>query len=128
MRKLIGTLLSAAILAGLPLEAQDAATPARTEPVTLTGILHSGEAGEVKYEVVKPASWNGTLVLDLDFTTSWPPAQRQWFLDRGYAIGGTHRNQNESAYNIREIVENQIALRRLLSDRAGAPKRTIAFG
>jgi hypothetical protein len=113
----------------LPLSAQTAIAPAAPpETIALTGILHAGEAGEVKYEVIKPGSWNGTLVLDLDFTTSWPAAQRQWFLDRGYAIGGTHRNQNESAYNIREIVENQIALRRLLSERAGAPKRTIAFG
>src|SRR4051812_26156615 len=46
------------------------------------------------YRVVKPAQWNGTLVLDLDFINnpSAPPsAIEQWMLAGGYAIGGISR-------------------------------------
>ena len=99
-----------------------------TEPLAMSGTLRAGQAGEVPYSAIRPAKWNGTLIVDLDFI-EWNQAQRQWFLDRGYAIGGTRRNQNESAYNIREIVDNLLEVRRLLTDRAGAaPRRTIAFG
>ena len=128
MRHVVAGVLAAFTIGAVVAPSRGAAQSPRAEPLTLEGTLHAGDVGEVKYQVIKPAAWNGTLVLDLDFTTSWNPVQRQWFLDRGYAIGGTHRNQNESGYNVREIVENQVALRRLLSEKAGTPKRTIAFG
>lgn len=102
---------------------------AAQESLTLSGVLRAGEPGEIPYQVIAPARWNGTFVVDLDFTTSWNPALRQWFLDEGYAIGGTRRLQNSHAYVIREYVENFLTLRRLLTERSGtAPKRTIAFG
>jgi DNA-binding beta-propeller fold protein YncE len=105
------------------------AQAAAAAPLTLSGVLRAGEPGEIPYQVLTPARWNGTLVLDLDFTTSWNPMLRQWFLDQGYAIGGTRRLQNAHAYVIREYVENFLTLRRLVSERTGtAPTRTIAFG
>ncbi|MGH8519727.1 MAG: hypothetical protein ACREUE_19920, partial [Panacagrimonas sp.] len=95
----------------------------------LSGTLRAGTPGEIPYEAIVPAPWNGTLVLDLDFTTSWNPTMRQWFLGQGYAIGGTRRLQNVNAYQIRDYVDNFIAIRQLVIARTGAsPKRTIAYG
>lgn len=74
-------------------------------PVTLTGTLRLGEPGQKPYSAIKPAAeWNGTLALDLDFN-GWNPAQREWFLSHGYAIGGVARTQNVSAYEIHQYID-----------------------
>jgi DNA-binding beta-propeller fold protein YncE len=114
---------------GAPTGIRTAQAPAAAQPLTLSGVLRSGEPGEIPYQVIAPAAWNGALVLDLDFTTSWNPTLRQWFLDHGYAIGGTRRLQNSHAYQIRDYVGNFLTLRALLTERMGkAPARTIAYG
>jgi hypothetical protein len=110
---------------GLAARGQEPASPAAT---TLTGILREGLPGETPFTVLRPAAWNGTLVLDLDFLTGWRPAQRQWFLDRGYAIGGTRRTQNESAYDFDANVENFLDIRRRFAAGHREPARTIAHG
>jgi len=67
--------------------------------VAITGTLREGLVGQTPYEAIKPAEWNGTLVLDLDFVSdTWGAVQRRWFLEHGYAIGGPNRQQDESAY------------------------------
>ena len=98
--------------------------------IDLSGVFHPGEPGQVAWRLIKPAEWNGTLVLDLDFAPGgYAEAQRSWFLQRGYAIGGIQRTQNETAYELKKYVDDLIAVRQNLID-AGAdePKRTIAFG
>ncbi|WP_179719156.1 hypothetical protein [Petropleomorpha daqingensis] len=111
-----------------------ASTAAAATDVSVKGVLHQGERGQVVYEAIKPASWNGTLVLDLDFN-NWNPAQRQWFLSHGYAIGGNQRTQNETAYELHDYVDNLVETRSLLMKAVSAadgepsePTRTIAFG
>src|SRR4051794_15314520 len=97
-------------------------------PIDVSGTFHVGEPGQVVWRAIKPASWNGTLVLDLDFNT-WPQAQRDWFLQKGYAIGGIQRTQNETAYELKKYVDDMLAARQKLIDAgAGAPTRTLAFG
>ena len=66
---------------------------AADHPVTLTGTLRLGGPGQKPYSVIKPAEWNG------------PPAQREWFLSHGYAIGGMARTQNVSAYEIHQYID-----------------------
>lgn len=107
----------------------EAVFAAATEPVAIEGTLREGQVGQTPFQVHAPASWNGTLVVDLDFVTGWRPEQRAWFLEHGYAIGGTRRTQNESAYQIRDYVENFMTIRARLAERAGRmPTRTIAYG
>jgi hypothetical protein len=97
-------------------------------PVTLAGTLRMGEPGQTPYSVLKPAGWNGTLVLDLDFN-GWSPTQRQWFLEQGYAIGGMARTQNQSAYEIHQYIDNYVTIRRILIEKIGmTPRRTITYG
>jgi len=87
-----------------------------------------GEPGQTPYAVLKPADWNGTLVLDLDFN-GWNPTLRQWFLDRGYAVGGMARTQNQSAYEIHQYIDNYVTIRQIFIDKVGMrPQRTIAYG
>src|SRR3954452_12992261 len=129
---LLAAVLVAAVLsaAGSTLQA-GAATDTQ---VRVNGTLHAGTPFQVSYEAIKPVAWNGTLVLDLDFNT-WPATQRQWFLDKGYAIGGNQRTQNETAYEVKDYVDNLVETRRLLTEAMSAsgeplsePSRTIAFG
>ena len=97
-------------------------------PIEVYGTFHAGEPGQVVYEAIKPRNWNGTLVLDLDFNF-WPANQRIWFLERGYAIGGIQRTQNQTAYELKKYVDDLVATRQKLIDAgAGEPVRTIAFG
>ena len=105
------------------------ASQVSSAPIALEGTLREGQPGQTPFQVHVPANWNGTFVVDLDFVTGWRPEQREWFLRRGYAIGGTRRTQNESAYRIRDYVENFMVLRRQLAGRSGRmPQRTIAYG
>lgn len=99
-------------------------------PLDLGGTFHVGEPGQVAWRVIKPATWNGTLVLDLDFAPGgYSATQRSWFLERGYAIGGIQRTQNETAYELKKYVDDLIQVRQNLIDAgAGEPQRTIAFG
>jgi hypothetical protein len=122
--------LAAQVAAPTPAE-RAAARLAANPPgaVALTGVLRAGRVGETPYEAIKPANWNGTLVLDLDFVSdTWGAVQRRWFLDRGYAIGGPNRQQDESAYEMRDHVENFLTIRRLFIDKFGTPSRTLSFG
>ncbi len=99
-------------------------------PLDLSGVFHPGEPGQVAWRVIKPESWNGTLVLDLDFAPGgYSEVQRSWFLQRGFAIGGIQRTQNETAYELKKYVDDLVNVRQNLIDAgAGVPLRTIAFG
>ena len=103
-------------------------------PVAVSGVLHQGTPAQVGYQAIKPAQWNGTLILDLDFN-SWNQARRDYFLNQGYAIGGNQRTQNETAYEIKDYVDNLVTTRDLLIDAVetatgedAEPARTIAWG
>ena len=92
----------------------------------LAGKLADGS----NYRVVKPAQWNGTLVLDLDFINnpSAPPsAIEQWMVASGYAIGGISREP--IAYRFPQAVDDLLTVRAMFIDRWGAtPKRTLSLG
>jgi hypothetical protein len=79
---------------------------------------------------VKPAQWNGTLVLDLDFINnpSAPPsAIEQWMVEHGYAIGGISREP--IAYRFPQAVDDLLTVRTMFIERWGAPPtRTISLG
>lgn len=92
----------------------------------LAGSLPDGS----HYRVVKPAQWNGTLVLDLDFVNdpSAPPsAIERWMVAGGYAIGGISREP--VAYRFPQAVDDLLAVRTMFIDRWGAtPARTLSLG
>lgn len=132
-RALVALFASAFVgYAPLSVQAHDAARPAVIDgaPLDLSGVFHPGEPGQVAWRVIKPAKWNGTLVLDLDFAPGgYNLTQRTWFLERGYAIGGIQRTQNETAYELKKYVDDLIQVRQNLIDAGvGKPLRTIAFG
>src|SRR4051794_7110928 len=108
---LFAAVLVAAVLAAVGSTLQAGA--ATDTQVRVAGTLHAGTPFQVVYEAIKPVDWNGTLVLDLDFNT-WPAAQRQWFLDHGYAIGGSQRTKNKTAYEIKGYVDNLVTTRQYL--------------
>lgn len=100
-------------------------SPAPAADASLAGTLPDGS----NYRVVKPARWNGTLVLDLDFANnpSAPPgAIELWMLANGYAIGGISREP--VAYRFPQAVDDLLAVRRLFIDRWGLPQRTLSLG
>jgi hypothetical protein len=92
----------------------------------LAGVLPDGS----NYRVVKPARWNGTLVLDLDFANnpSAPPsAIERWMTASGYAIGGISREP--VAYRFPQAVDDLLAVRTMFIERWGAtPARTLSMG
>ncbi len=82
------------------------------------------------YRVVKPATWNGTLVLDLDFANRLdapPSTVERWMVANGYAIGGISREP--VAYRFRQAVDDLLTVRRSFSEKWGnAPRRTLTWG
>src|SRR5688572_23232113 len=72
-------------------------------PESVQGKLADGS----NYRVVKPAPWNGTIVLDLDFANNpeaAPSAIERWMTANGYAIGGISREP--VAYRFRQAVDD----------------------
>ncbi|WP_261166436.1 hypothetical protein [Microbacterium sp. Marseille-Q6965] len=128
-KRSFGVLLATAALLLAPVTAAHA----EEAEVRVSGTLHVGSPGQVVYEAIKPAEWNGTLILDLDFN-GWSAARRDFFLSQGYAIGGNQRTQNETAYELKDYVDNLVTTRDLLVDAIeatgaeGEPDRTIAWG
>jgi pimeloyl-ACP methyl ester carboxylesterase len=117
-----------AVLVATVVAAAGAASADTAAPIDVAGVFHQGEPGQVVWRAIKPADWNGTLVLDLDFNT-WSQAQRDWFLQKGYAIGGIQRTQNQTAYELKKYVDDLVATQQKLVDPgAPEPTRTIAFG
>ena len=104
-------------------QVRSAATP---PPQALAGTLPDGS----NYRVVRPAVWNGTLVLDLDFINnpSAPPSPIEgWMLENGYAIGGISREP--IAYRFPEAVDDLLTVRRMFIERlGGTPARTLSLG
>src|SRR5687768_8218029 len=83
---------SATLLLGQapPAPAPAAQQPAPSGVEAFSGMLPDGS----NYRAVKPAQWNGTLLLDLDFINNpqAPPSPiEQWMVANGYAIGGISR-------------------------------------
>jgi pimeloyl-ACP methyl ester carboxylesterase len=117
-----------AILAGVgsPLVLGQANGPQNSQAAdALAGKLADGS----NYRVVRPAQWNGTLVLDLDFINnpSAPPsAIEQWMVASGYAIGGISREP--IAYRFPQAVDDLLTVRAMFIDHWGTPKRTLSLG
>jgi pimeloyl-ACP methyl ester carboxylesterase len=95
-------------------------------PESIQGKLADGS----NYRVVKPAPWNGTIVLDLDFANNpdaAPSAIERWMTANGYAIGGISREP--VAYRFRQAVDDLLEVRRLFSAKWNAtPTRTLTLG
>jgi hypothetical protein len=91
----------------------------------LSGKLPDGS----NYRAVKPAAWNGTLVLDLDFVndpTAPPTAIEQWMVANGYAIGVISREP--IAYRFPAAVDDLLTVRTMFIERWGMPMRTLSLG
>ena len=117
--------ITACLVAGMTL------TPARllgqtAMPESIQGTLADGS----KYRVVKPAAWNGTIVLDLDFANNpdaAPSVIERWMTANGYAIGGISREP--VAYRFRQAVDDLLEVRRLFAVKWNAtPTRTLTLG
>lgn len=82
------------------------------------------------FRVVKPAQWNGTLVLDLDFAnnpTAPPSVVERWMTANGYAIGGISREP--VSYRLYQAVDDLLEVRaRFVAKWSATPKRTLTTG
>ena len=113
------------VVASATLAGGQANSPSAPSSEALTGTLPDGS----NYRAVKPAQWNGTLVLDLDFINnpSAPPsAIEQWMVANGYAIGGISREP--IAYRFPQAVDDLLTVRSMFIERWGTPKRTVSLG
>jgi hypothetical protein len=113
-----------AVAAQAPAAAPAAAAAAA--PEAIQGTLPDGS----NYRAVKPAAWNGVLVLDLDFANrlNAPPGPiEQWMVANGYAIGGISREP--VAYRFRQAVDDLLSVRRFFIEKwGGTPRRTVTMG
>jgi pimeloyl-ACP methyl ester carboxylesterase len=90
---------------------------------SISGTLADG----TRWEMSKPADWNGTIILDLDGAAgARSDPYRDWLLTQGFATGGTQREP--VGYDFVKAVENLVAVREQFITRWGKPKRTIASG
>ena len=103
-----------------------AQAPDSVAPEAIAGKLPDGS----NFRVVKPARWNGTLVLDLDFANnlSAPPSvTERWMTANGYAIGGISREP--VSYRLHQAVDDLLDVRaRFIAKWGATPTRTLTTG
>ena len=78
------------------------------------------------WRVHKPASWNGTLILDLDGGGANTSNPVKWLLAHGYAYGGTTRGA--CGYDFPHCVDNLLIVRKTFIEKFNEPTRTLALG
>jgi pimeloyl-ACP methyl ester carboxylesterase len=94
---------------------------------SISGTLPDG----TRWEISRPANWNGTIILDLD-GAGFPGATqrvdpyREWLFAQGFATGGTQREP--VGYDFLKAVDNLVAVRQHFIDKWDTPKRTLASG
>jgi hypothetical protein len=99
------------------------ATALAADAESISGTLADG----TRWEISRPANWNGTIILDLDGAAgSRSDPYRDWVLSQGFATGGTQREP--VGYDFVKAVDNLIAVREQFTSKWGKPKRTIASG
>lgn len=99
---------------------------AQIAALSQSGKLIDGTA----YGIVVPPNWNGTLLIDLDFLTSWQSPTYQALFMQGYAGAGTARNYTDPAGGqyIKPWADRQLQAAALVEKDFGKPKRIIAWG
>jgi pimeloyl-ACP methyl ester carboxylesterase len=126
LRRLSVCVLAASALVALSGGLRAQAGTATAAPDAIEGKLPDGS----NYRAVRPAQWNGTLILDLDFANrlgAAPSAIEHWMTANGYAIGGISREP--VAYRFRQAVDDLLTVRKSFIDKwGGTPTRTLTMG
>ncbi len=123
--------VAAPVLAAVVVTSALLFTPVRLAgQASASGSIQGTLADGSNFRAVKPTSWNGTIVLDLDFANNLsasPSAIERWMTANGYAIGGISREP--VAYRFRQAVDNLLEVRRLFTVKWNVtPTRTLTLG
>jgi len=110
------------VAAGLP------ATAHAAEPCVGTATCVGGQLADgTPYTFAKPARWNGTVLVDMDFAAGGlTSALTASLVERGYAVGGTTRTV--TGWNIAQAIDNQAEALGRFEKAFGHPRYAIAEG
>jgi pimeloyl-ACP methyl ester carboxylesterase len=117
-----------ALAAGVPATAHaaEAGKPC-PDPVAAARCADGQLTDGTPYTFAKPARWNGTVLVDLDFAAGGLASPlTASLLDRGYAVGGTTRAI--SSWNIARAIDNQAAALGRFEAAFGRARHAIAEG
>jgi pimeloyl-ACP methyl ester carboxylesterase len=116
------------LAAGVPATAGAAETAKRCpDPVATAGCVDGQLTDGTPYTFAKPARWNGTVLVDLDFAAGGLSSPfTASLLDRGYAVGGTTRTV--TGWNIAGAIDNQAAALDRFEAAFGRARYAIAEG
>jgi pimeloyl-ACP methyl ester carboxylesterase len=108
---------------------------------TTAGAADVERLSDAQYKIKVPDDWNGTLVLFSHgyYPPAWPPAQdflqlanradvEQWLLDHGYALAASKYRNNGVGYQVKEAMDEQLALLDRFERTVGKPRRTVSYG
>ncbi|WP_410667729.1 DUF6351 family protein [Amycolatopsis sp. cmx-4-68] len=126
--RFLGRLAVVTVLAaGIPATAH-AAEPGKPCPDPIAATCADGQLTDgTPYTFAKPARWNGTVLVDLDFAAGGLTSPlTASLLDRGYAVGGTTRTL--SSWNIARAIDNQAAALGRFEAAFGPARYAIAEG
>ncbi|MCP5145981.1 MAG: hypothetical protein H6978_14320 [Gammaproteobacteria bacterium] len=132
--------------AGAPPAESAAVANSAAESPAIQEIINGELEDGTQWAVVKPAQWNGTLILDLDgagFMVRRARAEREtpganmgigeslgafneWLLAQGYAYGGTTREP--VGYDFPKAVDYLLTVRSHAAAAWGQPQRTLVSG
>ncbi|SEF38238.1 hypothetical protein SAMN05421837_11972 [Amycolatopsis pretoriensis] len=129
MRPRITALAAVAVLfAGLPATAHaaEAGKPC-PEPIAAARCTDGQLADGTPYAFAKPARWNGSVLVDLDYAAGGPASPlTASLLARGYAVGGTTRTV--TGWNIAQAIDNQAEALGRYETAFGRARYAIAEG
>lgn len=116
------------VAAAVALAASLPATAHAAEPCAGTATCVGGQLADgTPYSFAKPARWNGTVLVDLDFAAGGlTSALTASLVERGYAVGGTTRTV--TGWNIARAIDNQAEALGRFESAFGHPRYAIAEG
>ncbi len=134
MRKSLILVLTLCLILSFTACGQAPTTSTTATPTETTGGENKTISGEfpdgTKWAVLKPANWNGTLILDLDGANQALKADGEsslWMIGQGYAFGGITRDP--IGYDFVAAVDYLVTVRQNFIDEYDQePTRTIAMG
>ncbi|WP_431873775.1 hypothetical protein [Amycolatopsis sacchari] len=123
MGRRLGWLVLALVLVAVGLPATASGSSCAGAARCVEGKLTDG----TPYAFAKPARWNGTVLVDLDFASGGLSAPlTASLLERGYAVGGTTRTV--SSWNIARAIDNQAEALGRFEAAFGPVRHVIAEG
>ncbi len=124
----LGFCLMLTLIAACSQQEQESSTADSANELLTSGIVEGTLPDGSAYRIDIPESWNGTVLIDLDYLSrvNSNDSVRADLLSRGFGMAGTTRAV--AGWAIHQSVDNFVQIKAITSENFGEPEWTLAYG